>query len=259
MKNTSLVLLILALSGSLGLGCNVNSSPPPPGQISINYSLGLKSCKDLSLAKVQVRLYDEAGVLRANQESACSDSSKTIVVNNVTQGYYRVQLDGLNDDGISTHRGAYPGAGASTKQYILVESGKLSALNEAILLAARKGGIYLSWKFSNGDLCNFNGVAEVKVIMYDANNAVIHNAKYPCDPSVLAPNPADDVSSGDYIKSKNGVYIAELNAGTTDLIVDGLSATGVRLWQASQQFDVANGVIKEIKVTLDDCSQMTCN
>ncbi|MCA9522669.1 MAG: hypothetical protein KC609_16945, partial [Myxococcales bacterium] len=249
----------LALAGGLGLGCNTTSSPPPPGQLSVNYSLGLKSCADLDLSKIQIRLYDESGVLRANQENACSDSSKTIVVSNVVQGYYRIQIDGLNEDGISTHRGGYPDATASTKQYVLVESGKLSALNEAILLAARKGGIYLSWKFSNGDLCNFNGVADVKVIMYDENNSVIHSAKYPCDPSVLAPNPNDDVASGDYIKSKNGVYIAELNAGTTDLIVDGLSATGVRLWQSSQQFDVANGVIKEIKVTLDDCSQVTCN
>jgi len=234
--------LFVAAAGTLGCG----GGSKPPGSLTVGWYIGAASCEEAGLESVDVELYyaQSEDLFDVQAKVACGAGQTTFET--VDPGLYDVRVLG------------YPaGAGAEltpadatfegTAAEVEVLSGEEVRVPGDIRLSGRKGAIYVSWRFADGDMCAVNGVTTVEITVYDAGRNEDAWLQVACDMSdYLATLPEEEVADG-----VRGVYIDELDAEPLSVEVIGYGRTGAATWAGRASFELAHGQVRDIPIRLE--------
>lgn len=218
----------------------------------VEWQIGLSTCGDVNVDSFQMKLVNERGEVISSEEVDCNltgDKPKqTHTLLRITPGTYRVEVNGfvaLENNGkktkLLTYTGSYPEDVNDKKNYIKVVSSQRATLKTPIRVSALPGGVYLNWSFENGKLCFPNKVDKVRVVITDAFGNEVQDKQYPCDLSQLVTTDTKNQSSTDfltcsstnssYVEEVNALCIGGLNSGRIDVELEGLNATGTKIFE----------------------------
>lgn len=134
------------------------------GNATVSYTIGISgTCDDAMIATVRLILEDGDGEV-ARQTSPCMDRGE-ISVKDVAVGSYIATLEGLNRDGVVTHR-------ATDIDVSITAGGNATAMGRLTPIPAT---LRLAWSFPDGRMCNHPLVMVDSILVeaFDQNNAPV--------------------------------------------------------------------------------------
>lgn len=246
MKRVILGPTLLALVLSLA-ACNHTSAAD--GSATINWTLGGLTCSSVGLGDVEVEIWDRDLLVDVQTES-CTLGETTF--NDIPAGTYDVKVwayppakvgeiqDRSHAD--ATHEGSFAGLSVRSNQRSVLESG--------IDLVARKGAIYVRWRFQNAEMCRYNGVAEVSVYIRDDFGNVVASGTYDC----TLDDYIDSLEDPEMIEqASRGVYMPALDVEPLTLSALGLNDDGRATYKAVAEFQLDHGEVRDISLVLAAC------
>lgn len=249
MRRTAMLSTLLLLAG-LG-GCA--DSSPPAGSLLVNWRVGGATCERAGLEWLDVELV--SGVLTEAPEiwdvSRVRCAAGVTTFSEVRPGQYDVRVLGYPI--AKTADGEQPTRADATYEGealgVAVKSGTEAHLATAIVLAARKGAIYLNWRFANGMMCATNGVASVEITIYDTFSNATEPVRWACDMSdYVATLPEEEAARG-----IRGIYLDKLDAEPLTVEAIGYDALGNATHRGTKDFEVDHGEVKDLIVDLAPC------
>lgn len=236
----------LVAVGALGCGGGSKSD----GSLAVSWRVGGQTCDSAGLEWVDVELLDFDGEVFDVTRARCAAGE--VVFSSVRPGEYVVQILGYprtkTADGAQLSRAdaTYEGEAAG----LLVRSGQEARPASSIMLAARKGAVYLNWKFSNTMFCVYNGVAFIDVTFYDAYSNASEPTRYDCDlQSYRLTLPEEEAT-----RPLRGVYVEKLDAEPLSVEVIGYDFDSNATHRGIQDFQVDHGEVRDLIVTLEPCA-----
>jgi hypothetical protein len=229
--------VFLLFSGGCGSG-----SAPSPGMMEVSWVIGGSSCVDAAVSEIQVSLYT-GGLVYTTVGAPCQSGSVTIP--NLPEGVYAVQVDGYRGaTTFPTYTGVVDG--------IAVRAGAITVAPK-VELAEKPGGLDVTWKFENGELCGANGVDQVALTVWDTHSNRIHEETLPCD-YLPARMEAERNQPGRTLYESKGVVIDRLYAGQYTMRAFALNqATGQILYWDEAKPIVEHGTLTSVSLTLSSC------
>ena len=262
-SKTSPVLLALVLAaGALALVSGCNDGGTAPGSARIFWRVGGQTCERADLEWVDVELYHNPDHLPLSsldteqlydvRRERCAAS--VVALDAVDPGYYGVKILAYPpfkvSDGVQLTRADATFEGEHEE--LLVRSNQEASPLSAIVLAARKGTIYLNWKFSDGMMCNVKGVTSTEVAIYDRYSNIVFQGTYACDlDDYIATLTEEELRAG-----FRGVKIASLDVEQLSVEVLGFGTEVANpVFKGVQEFELSHGQTRDIVVTLEPCYQ----
>lgn len=248
MRRTAMLstLLLLAVTAC-------SSGSRPAGSLAVSWRVGGATCERAGIEWLDVELVTgaERGAPEVWDVERVRCSSGTTLFADVRPGAYDVQILGYpiakTADGEQPTRAdaTYEGTALGVE----VRSGTEARLASAIVLAARKGAIYLNWKFKNGMMCAYNGVTAVEITIYDQFSNAGEPLRFACDLSdYVATLPEEEVARG-----VRGVYVDKLDAEPLTVEAIGYDADGNVTHRGIADLQVDHGEVRDLIVELQPC------
>lgn len=249
--------LLVVILGVLLAPTACDRSSSPPGALTVYWRVGGQSCLDAGIGDVDVELYTEDGELHDVMRARCTALQTRFPT--VEKGTYSVYILGypIYKEGTgaqitradATYEGAFP--------EIRVRSGEEVRPAETIVLAGRKGQIFVNWKFENGMSCLANGIATVQLSLWDGfgNNIL---------PSILTEEETDifDCSLEEYAAKLpeeelrygfRGVSLTSINAEPLTLEAVGYDIDNNITYFSREELELTAGEERDVILTLAPC------
>jgi hypothetical protein len=255
-RSAMLCTLVALVLGAAALGCS--SDGQPGGSLLVNWRVGGATCTNAGLEWVDVELLLPARPAHVEELREVWDVTRVrcdagqTTFTEVVPGSYDVRVLGYprtkTADGTQLTRADATYEGEALN--VGVRSATEARLSSAIVLAARKGAIYLNWKFSNGMMCAYNGVVSVEITIYDQFSNADPPLRFACDLSdYLATLPAEEQVGG-----VRGVYIDKLDAEPLSVEAIGYDREGNVRFRGTAPLQVSHGEVRDLVVTLAPCA-----
>jgi len=216
-RETALGALALVLCTSV-TGCvmykdhGTHGAPGADGQVQVDWLVGSAGCEASEVTTVAVTIGPDT------EEFPCDDGGATLTV---PAGTYDVQLQGLDVDNIAR----YGGDGG-----VVVVDGDQTTTVPTVVLSSLPASIRVDWYFENAHLCSANGVSDVEVTLFDANDVVQGTSTAPCDDST--------------------VTLTDIEAGGYAVLALGRDADGQEVYSGESQINLLRGDDAKIEITL---------
>ncbi len=173
------------LGACVGLSCLSCGSEgaEEPGSILVRWKFGGKTCQDLGVDTVRVRVLDSEGKELLDPAPTFPCASGEGLVEGVPPGTYEVIVEGLTFQGHAHYEG--------TRTGVKVDSGKPTEVSPWVTLELKKSEVLLNWEFPQGSgQCTGSKVVQVQVWGYDSSSSTVHSGEYPC---ILLPETYPDL------------------------------------------------------------------
>ena len=233
-----------------------------PGSAQVKWRVGGQSCESAGLEWVDVELYRQPGNVPVDELT--TDDLYDVRRERCSIG--EVRFDSVKPDEYAVKVLAYPPYKASDgvvltradatfegeHPLLLVRSGVEASTPSAIVLSARKGTIFLDWKFADGMRCLSKGVTHVTYTIYDLPfSNVIREGTFECD--------LDDyflTLTEEEQRNFRGVKIESLDVQRLSVEVLGFSDDiASPTYIGRQEFELEHGQVRDLVVTLERCDQ----
>jgi len=182
------------------------------GQVQVNWLVGSAGCDSAEVATVEVTIGTDT------EDFACGDGTATLTV---PSGSYDVALQGLDADGVAR----YAGDGGVVDVY----GGQTSTV-PTVVMSALPATLTTIWYFKNSHLCAANGVSDVEINVFDAEDVLKGTATVACDDGTAT--------------------LTDLEAGGYAVLALGRDAAGQEIYSGSKQIDLARGDDAQIEIPL---------
>ncbi len=246
MKRILLGSLLAALILATG-ACNYAGAPD--GSALIEWRIRGNTCQGADLAEVEVELWERDELVDVTVER-CAVGKTTF--HGLPPGRYDVQLWAYPPpvEGGAAERSRDDATFEGFYEELAVRSNQLASLASPVSLTARKGAVYVSWRFVNGMMCLQNGVRDVELGIFDEYGDEVAGGVYDCSleryVASLPPERINDAS--------RGVYFSGLNVAPLAIEALGLNVDGRPIYKATSDFQLDYGEQRDVVLSLEPCS-----
>ncbi len=238
MKHLAIPLTLLLL-----IGCGGEDSARP-GVLDVSWTIGGSTCGASGVSSVRVSLFDANG-LYSTENSACQLGQVTIP--DVPGGNYTVQVDGFRAaSDLPTYTGFVSG--------INVREGTVT-IAPRVEMAEMPGGMDVTWRFQDGELCGFAGVDTVIINIWDTHSNRIYEESLPCNPELAVVEAEQNVPGRVLYDAARGIVIDNLYAGQYTMRAFAMKAgedLHPKYWAEAQPI-VTHSKLTDVKLTLQSC------
>ena len=212
------------------------------GSIRVHWVVGGTTCETIGVKDVDIHILDDGfDILEGARTYACNLGGDGVLIVDIPEGVYSVEIEGIDSDGNAYYEGSFAGEAS-------VSEGLETDLQPAINLQLKNALILLNWEFRNGKLCTTNGVSHVEVNAFDTTLNPVYMKTFECDPF------DDPVLTAD-----KGILIEDLR-GNDDLTFDlfGVDETQARLFRGTSVIHTTPGGLdgttpQDLLVALEQC------
>jgi len=191
---------------------STHGSDEQDGQVQVDWLVGSAGCDASEITTIEVTVGTDT------EDFACGDGTATLTA---PVGTYDVQLQGLDADGIAR----YGGDGGSVTVY----SDQTSTV-PTVVLSSLPATLTTIWYFQNAHLCGANGVSDVEINLFDADDTLKGTITSACDDGTAT--------------------LTDLEAGAYALLALGRDATGQEIYSGTSQITLLRGDDAQIEVQL---------
>ncbi|MBR56448.1 MAG: hypothetical protein CMH54_00150 [Myxococcales bacterium] len=209
--------------------------------VTLSWQVSGGTCATAKIPNVQINVFDEKGDLYDQVVTLCSNGSTTF--EEVEEGSYRVQVLGLNEENNATYE-------TPSLDVTVIAGPEPIIIQPPLQLAIRRAHLEITWKFSTGGQCNFEGVDKIEISVWD--QVVEMQVAQDTVSCTFDPNEQDMFPDG---TMPRGLAIVDLAPGEVLIEGFGLDAQGYRLFHGTEEALKLNpGEIHEIELVLYPCS-----
>lgn len=228
----------------ISTGCSSGSDGLSPASVDVSWQIGGASCGAVGVSTVRISLINETGIYTT--ETVACQLGKSIL-SQVPPGLYDVQIDGFRAGTNSpSHRGSLLG--------VDVRPGSVTVLPR-VELSEVPGGLDVTWKFEDGDLCAFAGVDTVVINIWDGHNNRIYEEGFPCDPQLALVEAETRDPTRALYNDTRGIVIDGLYAGQYTLRAFAIKAgtdLHPKFWAENKPV-VTHAALSQVNLTLSPC------
>ncbi len=209
--------------------------------VTLSWQVAGGTCSTAKIPNVQIDIFDQNGDLYDQVVTLCSNGSTTFA--DVVEGTYRIQVLGLDEDNAATYE-------TPSLDVTVIAGEEPIILQPPLQLAIRRAHLEITWKFSTGGQCNFEGVDKIEVSIWDQ----VVEMQVAKDTVVCTFDPNEQETFPDGTVPR-GLAIVDLAPGEVLIEGFGLDAQGFRLFHGTEgPLKLNPGEIHEIELILYPCS-----
>jgi len=241
MLKKSYALLLLCLGCVLSLtACFGQETTNETNDLKVYWQVMGGTCSIAEIPNVQVDLLDADGILYDTTLTLCSNGES--LFRSVPVGVYKVRVIGLDLESKPTYE--------SATQEVTVDAGDdVVELLPPLELSIRRASLEVSWGFSTGKLCQFEGVDQVEISVWDQLELqVLETQTVDCN---FDPSEQETLPDG---STPSGLLFSELVPRSVRIEAFGLDDKGLRVFSAAEgPMDLEPGDSHEVELTLYPC------
>jgi|GEM_PF-3397284 len=230
MKKIFIVSLLMACGGS-------DSPALGKGALKIFWIQGGRQCDEAGIKDVAISLLKDGQEVLPNEIiEPCEKGSRGVVIRDITEGVYSVQLVGITHEDKPFFEGR--------RDNVVITKDDTFVIRPAINLEIKKAKVIVNWDFEQGTgYCVGNQVTDVDVFVFDGLGLLFFSQNAPC---LLSPD----------VLTAGGLTVGELpGLQTITVRVLGRGTNGDYTHVGQKREDLVPGEQKKITVLLDRCGE----
>ena len=156
-KTISLLALFFVFPFALS-GCFLDENVNETNDLRVYWQIQGGTCSTADISNVQIDIYDESETLFDTTLTLCSNTET--LFRGLPVGVYSVRATGLNGDSVAIYE-------SGLTEVTVDASDEVVELLPPLELGLKRATLEVSWVFESGKLCQFEGVDDIEISIWD--------------------------------------------------------------------------------------------
>lgn len=232
---------LLVLFAAMAVGCAEDEVGY--GSIQVKWLIQGTQCGPAGIKLIRVDL-KQSGTTILSEPGDCGNGK--LLLENVPEGVYDIQLTGLNDNSKGIYEGYYPN--------FKVRAGSTPNVTPSIPVTVKTGELALMWILPTAKPCSGNNIAQVETTLWRGSVAE-RTVTFSCDPGSATPSDQEAAAWLDAQVDFTDGYMVFRNLVPGEMKVNlfGISSEGLRTAYGEETVEVPIDNDVKVDVQLTAC------